>query len=363
MKIGWIVLSVALGGGLLLSCTNEGPDQYFRKSTVFRCDSLTQAEVDRSALVYDDSVVLYSLESTRIAIQNLRTGTFRTINVAPGYSDIHAHSADSIFLFRRRNELVVLINTSGFDVAVYHIPRIQGKKRSLMVDPLNRPIVIDSMLFVTVYPHVRLESFYDYHFECVINLSDHSCRSFLRYPDMYSGDNWWHVMGNELSRVLGAKGELVYSFPMSEKLYCYDTDGAFLREATCPSKYLDTFPPPAYEEASKEELIRYVNTIPKFSSLKYDPFRKCYYRIAAHSQEMETEERVPNYNLDRPWSVVVLDEELHKIGEQAFPGRRYNYEDVIVSREGLLVANRERNEEDWPKTPTTSYTLFEPVLP
>jgi hypothetical protein len=189
-----------------------------------------------------------------------------------------------------------------------------------------------------------------------------SVRFFLSFPRQYSATSWWHVVGNEVSRVPNNNKEIVYSFPMNDTLFVYSHDGILKRKVSAPSGYFGDFPPPPIDERTEnnsEKLTNYLLQLKRYVAILYDPFKDRYYRIVAHWQPLKNEEGVKNVNSDAPWSIIVLDSDLQILGEQKIEPYTYKFDGVVVTEKGLLVRNNYfHSKEDRDKI---SYTLFEPI--
>jgi len=236
-----------------------------------------------------------------------------------------------------------------------------GKRLSLYIRSYNRPIFTDSTILITTWANIPLQEFYNHSIEGVYNFTLDSATMHLHYPTCYSGTNWWHVIGNELSRIPYIEGQLLYSFPMSDTLFIYNYQGDLLKKVNAPSIYLRPFPPQPYTDSIDRNLalsVRYVAQIQLYGALIRDPFAKRYYRIAIHEQNIAEQNRNPQCS-EKPWSIMILNENLEFVGEQEMETAKYSYSDIVVVKEGLLI----RNEyfRDTTKRKFQEYTLFKRI--
>ncbi len=277
------------------------------------------------------------------------------------FDKVFVRNPDEIYLFNRRTEDVAIMNSNGKVRRMNRILRFaDSTKFQFSITPDNRPFFIDSTLFISTAPWVELESFYRYPFESAWTKQMDSVRFFLSFPQQYSPSSWWHVAGNEISRVSNKNKEIVYSFPMNDTLFVYNSEGILKRKVSAPSKFLDDFPPPPIDEDSEnnpEKLTAYVLQLKRYVAILYDPFRDRYYRIVAHWQPLKNEEGRKNVNSDAPWSIIVLDADLQMLGEQKIEPYAYKFDGVIVTEKGLLVRNNYFHSKE--NRDKISYTLLE----
>lgn len=82
-----------------------------------------------------------------------------------------------------------------------------------------------------------------------------------------------------------------------------------------------------------------------FAGILYDEFNKVYYRIVylrPNLEEVKAGNKAPNF------SIITLDENLQKIGEDFFDQKTYDNSMIFVSSKGLNIARKDlfyENEE------------------
>ena len=103
------------------------------------------------------------------------------------------------------------------------------------------------------------------------------------------------------------------------------------------SRYIDSS---TEKQQDTEQGPRLYLELPRYGDLIYDPYRKVYYRFA-----------YPKVSLDRntnwwgkavygrkKFSVMVLDEDFHVVGETLFPEGIYNSFVFFVNEDGLYIS-------------------------
>src|SRR5690606_30142048 len=94
-----------------------------------------------------------------------------------------------------------------------------------------------------------------------------------------------------------------------------------------------------------------------YSTLLYDTYRNCYYRVVVHPQRFNNSDGSVNFSDNRPWSLQLFDSNLKLIGEQRLSDNQCYYNDIVITKEGLLISN---NNEQNPKyrESAISFTLY-----
>jgi hypothetical protein len=353
MIIFALLLTISLCG------CSEQDRIFFSPRATIECDINLVHDIDWSVLQHQDSILIYTLRKDgSIYRGSLPSHSRYLLTSASGFEKIHIHSPDSIFLFKVRDQSISLINDKGIEYTSWAIPNYNGVRHKIDISPANRPVIYDDVLSITMAPYVKLAEFYDHDHEFKMNLQSNECMSYLRYPDHYSADNWWHVSGNGIYRTLSGEGELVFSFAIHDSLYIYSNRGTHLRTVPAKSRYMDEFPPPPYIDTDQRATLEYATTIPMYKAIIWDKYRNFYYRIATHAQSARNASgRINNVN-DRPWSIIVLDQQFRILGEQRFPAGNYYYAAIYPVKDGLLIANKFKALSGLPTRQISSFTLF-----
>lgn len=104
------------------------------------------------------------------------------------------------------------------------------------------------------------------------------------------------------------------------------------------------------ESLSEKQELMIFNTHEAYRSIHYDPYRKLIYRVFQHEQEEKDEKGLLNEKLQANFSIIILDLEGNIIGESRFPNNKYNFINMHVLKDGLLISrenpyNPDNNEE------------------
>jgi len=130
--------------------------------------------------------------------------------------------------------------------------------------------------------------------------------------------------------------KIIYSFYCDEYIYIIRDGNDELEKKLAKSDYINDF-----ESASDyNNPAYYFAKAPLYRNLLYDPYRNLFYRFAKHAiddfEDMKPEDA---YQYPPYFSIVILDENLNKVGEQVFNKR--NYYDMyqsFVGRKGLHLS-------------------------
>jgi hypothetical protein len=124
-----------------------------------------------------------------------------------------------------------------------------------------------------------------------------------------------------ISKFNNISGELVGN-------YC--TPSNYIKEA------IDGIPRTGH--ANFQEEANEIIQSPFYLGLYHDPYKKIYYRIAKHGQDLKQNDFRLNTRYDGDWSIIVLDENLEVIGEVKMPSETFCYYSCFVGEKGLYVA-------------------------
>ena len=130
--------------------------------------------------------------------------------------------------------------------------------------------------------------------------------------------------------------KVVCSFSNDHSLY-FSNDLQRAKKVLAKSRFIDDF-------VSMENVTNpfaHGAETPNYGSILYDPYRKVYYRFAKHAltpdQFKETGE-MQGYYFPPRFSILILDKDLHVLGETPFFGNNYNMFNSFVGRKGLYIS-------------------------
>jgi hypothetical protein len=121
------------------------------------------------------------------------------------------------------------------------------------------------------------------------------------------------------------------------------------------SYFKEPIPLKKLDEADDHEIVSGY-----FSGIKYDRFRKMYYRLAVHPIELLAANNQKNHYEDKRISVIILDRNFKKIGESILPEKLHLYTTWFVAEDGIYISNHNRNNESLSEN-AISFTIYEPI--
>lgn len=154
---------------------------------------------------------------------------------------------------------------------------------------------------------------------------------------------------------LNSKKQIVFGFTASDSLYIME-NGKLVSSHICKSKYMtERHPYPDDSIGHFAYLNRFEINEPRYISLIYDPFRNCYYRIVHHALEYESKDGMTvNSLLDKPWSVMILDEDFNVKGETIMDAKRF-LPAVFPMKDGIYILQR----KELNGIPPVRFSIFE----
>lgn len=169
-----------------------------------------------------------------------------------------------------------------------------------------------------------------------------------------SGANFYDFL---IPRIITPEGGCVRAYAFSDSVYEYDATQHLRCTQPTTSKFF--FPNKALPDGRMMDfdyLSRYILTQPRFAKILYDPYRQLYYRVLLHAVSYDNPAEGTHTAIrERPWSLLIFDENWQKRGEVVFPGGRYYWNLLFITRQGLVLA-RQPAEGDNP--PPREWELF-----
>ncbi len=166
----------------------------------------------------------------------------------------------------------------------------------------------------------------------IYDIGKDSLAYIFSYPVSYRSGKWY---GRQYRKIYSAynmhRDIFIYSFPNDHYVY-YTDHRSSPKKAYAGSKYFgDIVSTNKHWFYDKEAGFDYYQNQPSYSTIIYDPYRKCYYRIAEHPVAI-TEEFYR-----KPFSIILLDEELNWMGEYMVPDKRHSENRFFLTEAGLYI--------------------------
>ncbi|MFC3829546.1 MULTISPECIES: DUF4221 family protein [Niastella] len=311
-------------------------------------------------------IQLYADESNRIDLTFLNTFTGsiyvydyltaelkRTIKFSKEENGIktplgyYIKNFDSIYIYNKTNNEVVLINDSGkissrislienhpFHALdwTYKYPQYYPSTAAPLIGT-GQELTIPGQYMLSLPDSIAQR----FKFETHIDLSNNNVSFSRLYPDSLYGHNYFWENEGLFTNVycdLAPNNKMVYSFPVSHNLFVADKDKEGYSVAYGGSNEAGTIA--SFKgRLSTEKLILAVCKTDLYAGIRYDKFRKVYYRFLRKSMPAATSMTTI---LEKPLSVIVLDENFKYLGETTIGTcSNFNWENAFVTEEGLNI--------------------------
>lgn len=202
--------------------------------------------------------------------------------------------------------------------------------------PYIAPVFIGDAKMCITQPSVpRFRAANETPISVVIDTLKRTCEGL---PMTYSllNDEEMEAGNLQFSRIFNGK-DFIYSFYVCEDVFVVSMDHSDIRRVKVKSRHIDS---PTEQQKDTEQGPRLYLELPRYGDLIYDSYRKVYYRFAYPKVSL---------NKDMNWwgkavygrkkfSVMVLDEDFHVIGETLFPEGIYNSFVFFINKDGLYIS-------------------------
>jgi hypothetical protein len=285
---------------------------------------------------HKNSIQLYSLQSKSL-IKELkfpREG-LGSINQIHGFSWINS---DSVLIFDKWLSHGILADSSGsiLDYIVW-----KSGEKSFNHASMNRlpNITLKNKTYIFEFPNINLDNEEmfsgDIKFEYVYDIKTKKGEYLnFTWPEIYKG-NFWGFYHTFPCRVKGQADFLVYSFGIDHNLQVLMPNGTIVAHEA-RSDYFRSIDPIRKNENETEAFLK--RGI--YGMVIYDKYRNVYYRVAGLEVDYISSDGKPKSEDQKPYSIIILDENFHKIGETILePVEQFLIKDWFVCKEGLCISN------------------------
>jgi len=270
-------------------------------------------------------------------------------------------NADSMLIYdgNRLKLLYLIRDIRSLKSAMTFSDKLDEMETALHIATQNRPISLDEKLHFSAYPITYASEDYNYCSKPIsisVSLEKRKSIASFHYPYHYQ-NKLWGDFAYIIHRSKGHGSFAVQAFAFDHHLHLTDYQG-FDSAVLAKSRYWGnaSLKPPAdpYEERVRVEMVERMF----YGAVLHDPFRRVYYRMVLHGLPYKNPDGSINRLEDKPFSVLVMDEQFNVLGEQLFEGGRYAFRCWFVHPDGLFISNaNNRNpdlREDW-----LDFTCFE----
>ena len=340
----------------ITSCVNEHNNSFVDnfilidsieiKNSIMKNISLTTNQ-DNQYLFYKNNKII-SIDSNFDKIQfEVSLKNVDSLNVR----DFLYVNRDSIFLCSvYKNDMYITLTNSNGDIIRNW--NINSKMDSIVnayffIDAkyLHPMTLFDNMLYFQGSYHFKLGLILKQNIPIEIKL-DLSKDSILKIGDLpaeYKNGEFYGNYQYEYSRTFNKNGELIFSFPICNKLYVFDKNGKLSKSIECKSKYIDAIKPITKDKYfDLSTIIDSYTYYAQYADIIYDKYNDLYYRIALHKlNKYQTNGKINDFRL-RKWSIIILNKNLKKVNEILMPENKFSRY-IIITKKGLFFKSIEKD--------------------
>ena len=248
------------------------------------------------------------------------------------------YNVNSGLLMRVDQEGKVLKRISVFD--------IEGETEASFPNPSStrKMVLVDNTVYIPCEILRRKTSYSDITALLKVDLETGEANYQMNYPEAYDLGHWGAIFKFQPSLAYNPDTKnFVVNFPVDPNLHVVNTDGDKLSKTYVGSKYIKRFAPLTSDvkygvrmDPNKRDMrsYEYSLTSSDYSSIVYDRQNKVYYRYVANrpsKEQFQVGNKAPEYSL------IILNEDLTKLGEIRLDKTQYYASMSVVTPEGIVI--------------------------
>ncbi|XOV92115.1 MAG: DUF4221 family protein [Bacteroidota bacterium] len=304
---------------------------------------------------HDNSIYFYNYETLKFEekIKYERQGS-NGIRKTDGY---YLKNIDSIYVYNQSLNELVLTDHRGI---IQNKISLRGKEDSKtwfeyypQYYPRTVTPIIEAggkLLFTGYYHKSFSESVLEnFKFNAQIDLKSNDVVFRHTYPkELYGGgSNWEGALFTEVYPELHPDGDkIIYSFPPSHDLYITGINSDQYEKVYAGSNLASTISSinRSPKNSSQEVIMDHLVKNDFYAAIKYDQFRKVYYRVLLQGIRDATKNSKWK---DKPIDVIIMDQDFNYLGETVIGNMHdWNWENTFVTKEGLNIEYIEKNTDE-----------------
>lgn len=305
---------------------------------------------------YNNTIYFYDYSTQRFfkKLEYKNRGPEAIQNISAYY----IKSLDSIYLYCKPLPIVILVNDKGKVLQRISLIGDRHNPKWFFHYPQYFPLTVtpfietsEELLLPGQFMGSSTNFLIDFFkFTARINLKTHNLSFSFLYPqDLYDPSyNWEGRLFTEIFAELHPDGnKLILSFPISHDLYIADLKSEEYQKVFAGSNFagtissIDRNPRKTSDRMSLDHFV----LIDTYSTIKYDKYRKIYYRFLLNAIQKDSER---SYWREKPVTIIVMDENFNYLGETAI-GKgevEWYWQNSFVTKEGLNIEYIIRDNED-----------------
>jgi hypothetical protein len=303
--------------------------------------------------IYDNSIYFYDYDT--LGLINKTTYDKNGPNGILKPMGYHIKDRDSIFIYDMATATVKIGNAKS---EILNSIALRGKEDSKTwyvnypqyipktVTPFietSEKLLLSGQIMRTV-PDTLIDKF---KFTAHIDYRNSQVDFYNTYPQSLYGFNynWEGEIFTEVFTDLHPDGDkLICSFPVSHDLYLTELESGIYRKVYAGSNFVQTIRSVAKDprKVSRSELILHVIKQNEYAAIKYDKWRKVYYRFLLKGMP---DADIHTQYKEKPIAVIMMDEDFKYLGETVLgPWKQWNWHNSFVTKEGLNIEYLDEND-------------------
>ncbi len=304
---------------------------------------------------YTNSIYFYNYEN----LQFTKNIVFETrgadgVSILKAY---HIKSLDSIYLYNRNAIEIIMANDKGKVLNRFSLRANRSDPNWGFIYPQYNPQTV--MPFIETKSELLLSGFFfgaipnsiieSFKFTSRLNFKTGMVSFSHTYPSKLYGSNynWDGELFTLVFSELHPDGDkLIYSFPVSHELYIADINSETYRKVYAGSNFAKTIHSinSSAKRVPNEKIMTHIIEQDAYTAIKYDKFRKVYYRFLLKSAS------ATDGNMrwqKKPIVIIIMDEDFNYLGETEIgTGEDWYWQNSFVTKEGLNIEYIEKDFEE-----------------
>lgn len=296
----------------------------------------------RSSIAFTKDGYFIRLTKKCILLYNKKGRLADSISVnLPSYSFYTWFVSDTnhFYFFNEQKNTLTLINKKATQ-KVWNLSSLPKTFLDEFFILGNPPEVIKDTLFAFYLPKnfEQPNKYYKLSGDVSIKLLDSICtiiKQINPFPAIYTQKKGYY--SDIAFRVIN-NSSIVYSFNHCDSLFEYNRNSGIMTRHSVKSPFF-TLPPPKDEKNKTSEYrSKYATESSAYWRLHYDPYKNLYYRVVLHKEKYYNKDGTVNAAHQRAWSLQVINSQFRLIYEIKFPPKKYDFNSLLVTPEGICVA-------------------------
>lgn len=361
---------------LYIACQSRGDEEIPTPVNILRFDNakINDPLVNPfQILMIENKMYLLVMQENKIIIYQ-EDATCDTFNIPEirNASYFFALNIDSIFLFSKDDRSVYfydVLNNNIFSVFELPVDSLEDKvveyrfQNAVSTRPYNTYYGFISLPLSYYSKKWQVGDYVDYRSKSpthlLLNLKCIDKSFFLGFLPQWCSNvnkatksNAWNGLEYLSITLPICENKFIFMHTFSDTLYVLDSRSKVIDSHIIKSRFVK-MPPPTFL-GSNLEYREYATVTPKYRRIIFDSNKNIIYIICEHGVFSNADLKVQG---NSNWSIIKYDMLQKSLKEYYFEGGYYNYSDIHLYRDGLLISNKGYKNASYDNK-SHSYTYF-----